>query len=73
VDVRKLRKDVWPYQTTIRTGNTAPADRWCSETIGFRSREYYSYDLTPDKRTFAFKDRETLLVFKLKYGTYETN
>lgn len=43
---------------------------WCTETIGHRFLQWFSYSMDIDKRVYSFKDEETLLVFKLKWGQY---
>ncbi len=76
MDVRNLKKDVWPYQIKIEIPNVetvrqllAPDD-WCTQTVGRRFVDWYSYNLTNHTRVFAFKDEATLLVFKLTWGNY---
>jgi len=78
MDVRNLKKDIWPYQMKVRMPDVntvkellAP-DEWCKQTIGRRFIDWYSYNLTDKTRVFAFKDEATLLVFKLTWGNYVT-
>lgn len=66
--MRKLKRDVWPHQVLVKHSN-AEAEQWCKQTIGYRFKDWYSYDLMDtEHRVFAFKDTETLVVFKLKWG-----
>ncbi len=75
--MRQLKKNVWPYQIVLK--NEVPingvfvlpsdaTDKWCSETLGIRFKDWYGYNLDKDKRVYAFKDEATLLVFKLTWG-----
>lgn len=68
--MRKLKKHVWPYQITVPSSpENAKGDAWCKSNIGQRFKDWYSFDTDYGrKRIFAFKDEETLLVFKLKWG-----
>ena len=67
--MRKLKTELWPYQITIPVSNNGKLDdRWCDAYIGRRFRDWYSFNVDHNKRLFAFKDEETLLVFKLKWG-----
>jgi hypothetical protein len=65
--VRKLKKEVWPFQITIKTTNEG-IDKWCEENLGKRFQEWYGYYTTHEERIFAFKDEATLLVFKLRWS-----
>lgn len=65
--MRKLKTEVWPYQVRTKLLSLA-VDEWCTENLGYRFREWYSYYTTHDERIFAFKDEATLLVFKLRWS-----
>lgn len=65
--MRKLKTNVWPYTIAIQSNNFSP-DQWCSDNVGRRFADWYSYDDSRRKRVYAFKDEATLLVFKLKWG-----
>jgi hypothetical protein len=67
MDVRKLNKKVWPYQTEIKSDNSKEIDQWCRDHVGIRFRDWYGY-MHKDKRLYAFSDEEMLLVFKLRWG-----
>jgi hypothetical protein len=43
-------------------------DEWCSEGVGRRFKDWYGYNTWDKKRIYAFKDEQTLLVFKLIWG-----
>jgi len=79
MDVRNLKKDVWPFQIKIRTSDNPTVkellgpDVWCTQVVGRRFVDWYSYNLTDKTRVFAFKDEATLLVFKIAWGNYGTN
>jgi hypothetical protein len=72
--VRKLKKEVWPYQINLKIHNDDKIDgeifRWCNESIGHRFKHWFGYSFGENTKLYAFKDEETLLVFKLKWGQY---
>ena len=73
--MRKLKKNIWPYQIGIEVEHNDPVNdtmlEWCSDLIGIRFKDWYSYYSYSLKiRVYAFKDRETLLIFKLKWGQH---
>jgi hypothetical protein len=74
--VRKLKKNVWPYQSVLNLEIDDQQDKemvkWCNETIGLRFRDWYSYSFNRNRRIYAFKDEATLLVFKIKWGQHGT-
>jgi hypothetical protein len=78
MDVRNLKKEIWPYQMEIRMPDVKSAaellapDKWCTEIIGLRFKDWYSYTLrdSQGRRVYAFRDEATLLVFKLTWGNY---
>ena len=65
--MRKLKKEVWPFQTTIKSTNES-IDKWCEETLGRRFRDWYGYYSPDEGRIYAFKDEATLIVFKLRWS-----
>ncbi len=67
--MRQLKTEVWPHQTTLTIReNFDKVDKWCIENIGLRFRDWYSYGLDPQRRIYAFKQEDILLVFKLTWG-----
>lgn len=64
--MRKLKIGVWPFQITT-CNLDKEIDKWCEEYLGYRFRNWYSYFINDRERVFAFKDSETLLIFKLKW------
>jgi hypothetical protein len=70
--VRKLNKDVWPYQITIPKENLREVtlvksiEDWCKEYIGRRFVHWYSY-MNEQGVLYAFNDEATLLAFKLRW------
>lgn len=70
--MRKLKKEVWPYQILIPKSNLQDVmlvkkiEDWCKECIGRRFVHWYSY-LQDDGLLYAFNDEETLLAFKLRW------
>lgn len=72
--MRKLKHDVWPCQINLKIRQNDKIDdeifKWCNETIGLRFKNWFSYSYGVEDRLYAFKDSETLLVFKLKWGQY---
>jgi hypothetical protein len=71
MDVRVLKKHVWPYSTTLKRDDLRIKE-WCDSTVGIRFRDWYSYYLDDKKGiTYAFKDEATMLVFKLKWGNLQ--
>lgn len=72
--MRKLKKDIWPYQANLKIRSDSGIDeeitKWCNENLGYRFSQWFSYWMEPERRLYAFKDSETLLVFKLKWGQY---
>jgi hypothetical protein len=44
-------------------------EKWCLENCGHRFKDWYSY-ADNNNVTYAFKDTETLLTFKLIWGNY---
>ena len=68
--MRKLRTEIWPYRITTKIGNPSTdndIDLWCRKVLGMRFRDWYSYDVL-NGREFAFKDSESLMLFKLTWG-----
>lgn len=65
--MRKLKQEIWPYQTSVKSVNEESIDDWCIENIGRRFREWYGYTHTNGK-VYAFKDEATLIVFKLRWS-----
>jgi hypothetical protein len=65
--VRKLKKNVWPYQVLMKPDAPTLIDIWCTENLGRRFNDWFSYN-SEDKRIYAFKDEATLLVFKLRWS-----
>ena len=73
--MRQLKKEIWPYQISLfdlELHNLEEITKWCTHHLGYRFRGWYSYVFNRDEHVFAFKDQETLLVFKLKWGNYAT-
>ncbi len=74
--MRTLKKEIWPYQVfvkmpTAETVNELVAlDNWCTQSIGRRFVDWYSYGLGDKTRIYAFKDEATLLIFKITWGHY---
>jgi hypothetical protein len=76
--VRHLKKDIWPYQIFIKlefgwitsVEELTSIDTWCTQNVGNRFREWYSYNLDGGTKIYAFKDEATLLVFKLRWSEY---
>jgi len=68
VIMRRLKHEIWPYTITLSEKKSKEAEKWCKDNIGMRFRAWYSYTTDRDTRTYAFKDTDTLLVFKLKWG-----
>lgn len=66
--MRKLKREIWPHVVAIREPTDNKPDEWCREHLGHRFKNWYSYSPTIGVREFAFKDTETMLVFKLKWG-----
>lgn len=77
--MRKLKRDIWPHSVSVPDQRVANGvyqtykgfkeiDDWCNKNVGIRFRDWYSYELNDKAKVFAFKDTETLLVFKLKWG-----
>ena len=66
--MRKLKKEVWPYEIHVKTA-TKEMDEWCGLHLGRRFQDWYRYySDSLEKTIFAFKEEETLLVFKLKWN-----
>ncbi|HEY6435442.1 MAG TPA: hypothetical protein VIY47_02550 [Ignavibacteriaceae bacterium] len=65
--MRKLKKEVWPFQIIIKTEEFS-VDEWCTESFGRRFETWYSYNIEVGKRIFAFKEEECLLLFKLRWN-----
>lgn len=78
MDVRILKREVWPYQAIIKMptqraiDELIPLDEWCKTTVGKRFVDWYGYGLNETTRMYAFKDEATLLVFKITWGNYGT-
>lgn len=72
--MRKLKKEIWPYSLRLNVRIDSGVDidilDWSRSHIGKRFRDWYSYSFGKDDRIYAFRDSETLLVFKLKWGQY---
>lgn len=69
--MRLLKKEIWPYSITIpwvEWEYVEKMDAWCDETVGKRFKQWYGYNTWDEKRIYAFKDEQTLLVFKLIWG-----
>lgn len=68
--MRQLKSKIWPYTITIGciTAINNSIDEWCSRNVGRRFSEWYGYNLDVERRIYAFKNQETLLVFKLIWG-----
>lgn len=72
MDVRHLNRKLWPFQTEIRIKESrSNIDGWCSTNIGKQSSEWYSYSEHGSITTYAFRDEQSLLVFKITWGNYE--
>lgn len=65
--MRKLNKSIWPVQTIV-IDYEGKIEQWCKDILGRRFRDWYSYD-SDNGRVYAFRDEETLLVFKLRWMT----
>ena len=68
--MRKLNIEVWPYQVTTCTDGQQE-DNWCKLCIGIRSTDWYSYDVDSYRRLYAFKDSESVLMFRLAFDYKE--
>ncbi len=70
--MRQLKRDIWPYAIALHNADeeSKSITEWCTETVGYRFRDWYSYSVKGHNRVYAFKDEDTLLVFKLKWGNY---
>lgn len=78
--MRKLKRNIWPHivsvpDVKITVGQFfhgykgfGEIEDWCNKNVGIRFRDWYSYKIEDKSKIFAFKDTETLLVFKLKWG-----
>lgn len=73
--MRVLKKEIWPYSVDVerhdavfdRNGSkNRSLEEWCESVFGRRFEKWYSYNLTPTMRTFAFKEEADLLIFKLR-------
>ena len=72
--MRELNKKVWPFRADVdihlhEKSEVFRLDEWCKEVFGVKHRAWYSYNIVLDKRTYAFKTEEDLLIFKLRYKT----
>ena len=71
--MRYLKKDLWPYQTDIGWAQNEPVKTqieiraWCETCIGKRSEDWFDYPQA-GRIIFAFKDKDSLLVFKITWG-----
>jgi len=72
--MRKFDNKIWPYVVEIIPPPSDlieipwwyKTDQWCFKNIGKRFKDWYGYNLSSHfKRTYAFKDKETALVFSL--------
>lgn len=75
--MRKLKTEIWPHQVKISHDfgkNDNEARAWCETKLGYRFKDWYCYDTGefPACMLFAFKDAETALMFKLKFGYKRT-
>lgn len=74
--MRRLKRDIWPYSITLYNPDNRIAlgdiHKWCTETQGYRFKDWYSYLINTDQVIYAFKSESDLLVFKLKWGNYAT-
>lgn len=76
--MRTLKKEIWPYQVTVRMSGPESVnelislDNWCSQRIGKRFSDWYSYNIGEHNRLYAFKDESTIIIFKLTWGNYGT-
>ena len=68
--MRKLKHDVWPHQIILRGGQDEAIARWCWDNCGRRFQDWYGYMTDDNNRLYAFKDTETLLTFKIRWGQY---
>lgn len=74
--MRTLKKEIWPHQVYVKmpavesVNELVALDNWCSQSVGRRFIDWYSYGFGNGIRIYAFKDEETLLVFKLTWGHY---
>jgi hypothetical protein len=66
VDVRQLNKKVWPFTIKLK-GTNNDYYTWCSESLGKMYSNWYLYE-EGSETTIAFKDEESLLVFKLRWA-----
>lgn len=67
--MRKLKKNIWPHVVSIKEPKDKKPDEWCKDHVGIRFKDWYSYSPTIGVREYAFKDTETMLVFKLNGDT----
>lgn len=74
--MRTLKKEVWPYQIFVKIPlaenihELSKLDNWCANSVGRRSRDWYSHSIGYQKNVYAFKDKEAILIFKLTWGNY---
>lgn len=71
--MRVLNKRHWPYQSTIKNAHSLHPDElyklvkerrnWCVENI----RNHSWYNFGPVGSSFAFKDADDMLAFKLRW------
>lgn len=75
--MRKLKKELWPYIISVRSNDYPTMDKWCSEQLGYRFKNWYSYSDRTNwnganlSRVYAFNDEAVYLVFKLKWGNLQ--
>lgn len=66
--MRKLNKNVWPFQCVLGEHHGCNADKWCSDFVGRRFLDWYGYNISNGLRVYAFKDEAHLLILKMKWG-----
>lgn len=64
--MRRLNKEIWPYQLIIDNCNLA-IDKWCDECIGLYFHVWFGYELGNGKKLYAFKSEDDFFIFKLTW------
>lgn len=67
--MRVLNRDLWPHQVVVTTNQpVSDIDIWCTDCVGKRYRDWFSFATEPGLLIYAFKDKDPLLVFSITWN-----
>lgn len=68
--MRHLKKDLWPFSTSVENTDDREIKEWCKSSLGNKSHTWYLYvDKIKQTVVVAFKEQQDLLSFKLRWNT----